>query len=181
MRRQYKVLAQAREETRRHGHEIALPLWSYSAIFGPSKKQEQRGKEGASKTIFPMISGIPDEITPAYLQRHEVPLEFADHFIKITENALEWAADLTQRIASGMESGDTSYGDESGDHPFDDSDSSKGLKPMSDAELRKFTEGTANIAQRRALQNLGNLELAQKPNLSKEEAGTAITAANKRR
>lgn len=178
MRRHYKVLAQAREELRRHGHEIALPLWSYSVLFGASKKQEQRGKEGASKTIFPMISGIPDEITAAYLQRHEVPLEFADHFIKITENAVEWATDLTQRIASGME-GDTPYNDDSaGDHPFDESEPSNGLKPM--AELGKLTEGTANPAQRRALQRLGKLDLAQKVNLSKEEASSAIASAQKR-
>ncbi len=103
MRRQYKVLAKAHEELHRAGKEMTLPLWSYSAIFGASKKQEQRGKEGFSKTIFPMISGIPDEITPAYLQRHEVPVEFADHFIKITENTVEWATALTQRIASGVE------------------------------------------------------------------------------
>jgi hypothetical protein len=50
-----------------------------------------------------MISGIPEEITPAYLQRHEVSLEYIDHFRKITENTVEWATGLTQRIASGAE------------------------------------------------------------------------------
>lgn len=103
MRRQYKVLARAHEELRRHNKDMALPLWSYSALFGASKRQEQRGKEGASKTIFPMISGIPDEITPAYLQRHEVPLEYAEHFREVTAHAIEWATALTQRISSGVE------------------------------------------------------------------------------
>lgn len=105
MRRQYKVLGKAREELQRHGRDMALPLWAYSALFGASKKQDQRGGgEGPSRMIFPMISGIPDEITAAYLQRHEVPLEFVDHFRECTENAVEWAQGLTQRIASGVES-----------------------------------------------------------------------------
>lgn len=104
MRRQYKVLAKVHEELRRAGRDMALPLWSYSALFGASKKQEQRGQEGASKTIFPMISGIPDEVTLAYLQRHEVPLEYADHFREVTDHAVEWATALTQRITAGVES-----------------------------------------------------------------------------
>jgi hypothetical protein len=103
MRRQYKVLAKAHEELRRQDRDIALPLWSYSALFGASKKQELRGQEGASKTIFPMISGIPDEITPAYLQKHEVPIDYIDHFRDATDNTIEWATALTQRIASGAE------------------------------------------------------------------------------
>ncbi|HEY4034707.1 MAG TPA: hypothetical protein VGL94_12150, partial [Ktedonobacteraceae bacterium] len=103
MRRQYKVLARAHEELRRADRDMALPLWSYSALFGASKKQEQRGQEGASKTIFPMISGIPDEIAPTYLQRHEVPLDYVEHFREVTEHTMEWAMSLTQRIASGAE------------------------------------------------------------------------------
>jgi hypothetical protein len=103
MRRQYKVLARAHEELRRADRDMALPLWSYSALFGASKKQEQRGQEGASKTIFPMISGIPDEIAPTYLQRHEVPLDYIEHFREVTEHTIEWATSLTQRIASGAE------------------------------------------------------------------------------
>lgn len=104
MRRQYKVLARAHEELRRHDKDMALPLWSYSALFGASKKTELRGQEGASKTIFPMISGIPDEITLAYLQRHEVAIEYVDHFREVTEHTTEWAEALTQRIAAGVES-----------------------------------------------------------------------------
>jgi hypothetical protein len=98
MRRQYKVLAKAREFVSR-----SLPLWTYSALFGASKKQDLRGGEGASKTIFPMISGIPDDITAAYLQRHEVGIEYIDHFKECTEHAIEWAQGYTQRIASGIE------------------------------------------------------------------------------
>jgi hypothetical protein len=103
MRRQYKVLSKAREELQRANRKMALPLWAYSAVFGASKKQDVRGGEGASKMIFPMISGIPDEISAMYLQRHEVPLEFADHFRKVEDNTVEWATGLTQRIASGAE------------------------------------------------------------------------------
>lgn len=102
MRRQYKVLAKARE----FAGNMELPLWAYSAFFGASKKQEGRGaanNDGPSKMIFPMISGIPDEITVAYLQRQEVPLEYVDLFRDATEKAVEWAQSLTQRIASGVE------------------------------------------------------------------------------
>jgi len=100
MRRQYKVLAKARE----FAGNMELPLWTYAALFGASKKQDQRGgSEGPSRMIFPMISGIPDEITAAYLQRHEVPLEFVDLFREATEHAVAWAIGLTQRIAAGVE------------------------------------------------------------------------------
>ena len=95
MRRQYKVLAKAREELRRADRDMALPLWAYSVLFGASKRQEQRGPEGSSKTIFPMISGIPDEIRClTYLQRHEVPLDYVEHFREVTANAVEWAMRL---------------------------------------------------------------------------------------
>lgn len=110
MRRQYKVLAKAREFVGK-----SLPLWAYSAFFGASKKQEQRGNSETSKTIFPMISGIPDEISAAYLQRHEVGLEHIEHFKKCTENTIEWAQGLTQRIASGVEQ---QHGDSVVEAPF---------------------------------------------------------------
>jgi hypothetical protein len=51
MKRQYKVLAKAREELRRFDKDMALPLWSYSALFGASKRQEQRGPEGEQDDI----------------------------------------------------------------------------------------------------------------------------------
>lgn|ERR1041385_370530 len=57
---------------------------------------------------------------------------------------------------------------------------SNSLKPMSDSELSKIVGGTANVAQRRALQRLGRIALAQKAELSKEEAGKEIAAAQKR-
>lgn len=103
MRRQYKVLARAHEELRKAGRDMALPLWAYSILFGASKKQELRGQEGASKTIFPMLCGVPDTITPAYLQKHEVPLEYVDHLRECTVHAVEWAKGLSERIASGVE------------------------------------------------------------------------------
>jgi hypothetical protein len=80
-----------------------LPLWAYSMLVGASKKQEQRGQEGASKTIFPMISGIPEDVPLSYLQRHEVPLEYVEHFQECTEKAIEWAEALSERITSGVE------------------------------------------------------------------------------
>src|SRR5581483_11290880 len=46
IRKQYKVLAKARELIRQTGRDIALPLWTYSFMLGASKKQVQRGEEG---------------------------------------------------------------------------------------------------------------------------------------
>jgi hypothetical protein len=121
LRRQYKVLARAHEELRRIDRDMTLPLWAYSIIVGASKKQELRGQEGASKTIFPMLSGVPDEIVGAYLQRNEVPAEYIDHLKECTEHAVEWATSLSERIASGMESHEPwkqGNGDSAEDHPF---------------------------------------------------------------
>lgn len=112
MRRQYKVLAKAREFV----GNMALPLWAYSAPFGPSKKQEARGGDGASKMIYPMLSSIPDEISALYLQRHEVGIEYIDHFKECTENAVKWAQESTQRIASGVEP--QQHGDSVVEAPF---------------------------------------------------------------
>jgi hypothetical protein len=103
MRKQYRVLNAAHEALHHHGRDIALPLWSYSAMFGPSMKQEQRGQEGFSKTIFPMVSGIPNDISQQYLKRHEVSIEYIEHFRRITEKAVEWAQELFQRIAGEIE------------------------------------------------------------------------------
>ncbi len=124
MRKQYKVLARAHDELRRAGRDMALPLWAYSILFGASKKQEQRGQEGASKTIFPMLCGVPDEITGAYLQKHEVPLEHVGFLKEATLHAVEWATALSERIAAGVETQEpwkqvTGNGDSAGeDHPF---------------------------------------------------------------
>lgn len=122
MRRQYKVLARAHDELRRAGRDMALPLWAYSIVFGASKKQEQRGQEGASKTIFPMLCGVPDEINGAYLQKHEVPLEYVDHLRECTLHAVEWAAALSERIASGVETQEPwkqqGNGDSADEHPL---------------------------------------------------------------
>jgi hypothetical protein len=123
MRKQYKVLATAHEVLRQHGKDIELPLWSYSVLLGASKKQEPRGQGVNSKTIFPILCGIPHEIPLSYLQKHEVPVEYIEHFRDCTEKAVEWAQALSQRITSGIEThepwkqgngGDVS----SEDHPF---------------------------------------------------------------
>ena len=103
MRKQYKVLATAHDVLRNAGSDMALPLWSYSAIFGASKKPEQRGQGANSKSIFPMLCGIPQEVPVSYLQKHEVPAEHIEHFRECTEKAVEWAQALSLRIASDVE------------------------------------------------------------------------------
>lgn len=104
MRKQYKVIASAHDVLRGAGCDMALPLWSYSAVFGASKKQESRGGGANSKMIFPMLCGIPDAIPVSYLQKHEVPVECIEHFRECTEKAIQWAQALSQRITSGIES-----------------------------------------------------------------------------
>jgi hypothetical protein len=107
MRRNFQVIAAAGDMLRRAGRKIVLPLWSYSLTLGASRKQENRGQEGASKAIFPVASYVPNDISPEYLQRHEVPLEYIDHFRELTRQGLEWAQSLSQRIAEGIEGGET--------------------------------------------------------------------------
>ena len=123
MRKQYKVLSAAHDVLRGAGCDMALPLWGYSAIFGASKKPEQRGQGVNSKSIFPMLCGIPESVPVAYLQKHEVPVEYIEHFRECTEKAVEWAIALSQRIASDIESQEpwkqSNGGDVSNeDHPF---------------------------------------------------------------
>jgi len=120
--KQYKVLERAHELRRQHGNDIEMPLWAFSGLFGASKTQDIRSNGTNSKTIFPMISGIPDDVPAAYLQRHEVPLQFVDHFKDTTEKAIEWAMALSQRIANGIETQEPwkGHGGDAGseDHPF---------------------------------------------------------------
>ena len=119
-----------------------------------------------------------------------------------TSQEIEAGTDESSKTTNGH----TSNGDESpyglSDHPFDvgpdgeyaaepvefrepqekpaaKPQPSNNLKPMTDAELRQIP-GTANEAQRRALQRLGQLGTAQRPNLTKEEAGKAIASVQKR-
>jgi hypothetical protein len=99
IRKQYKVLAHVRQLLQKTGREMALPLWSYSMTLGPSKVTDKRGQGTDVAIIYPVASGVPDEITPAYLKNHEVLLEFADPFNELTLNTVEWARELTQRLA----------------------------------------------------------------------------------
>ena len=103
MRRQYGVLRKVGDELRRQNRKIALPLWAYSFVLCPSKNPDQRGSGETSKTIFPIVSAIPDDPSAVYLQRHEVPLEFSDLFKEFTVKAVDWSTSLTERIASGVE------------------------------------------------------------------------------
>ena len=103
MTKQYKVLRRAHEALQRNGGDMDLPLWAYSLPLAASKQQEMRTGAKGQKAIYPMISLTPDEIPDAYLQRHEIPLEYVDLLKAATEKAVEWATALTERIASGVE------------------------------------------------------------------------------
>jgi hypothetical protein len=95
-RRQGRVLQKAHEELQRIGRDMPLPLWSYAVLLGPSKKQETRGKEGAKKAIYPMLSGIPDSVDTEYLRRYEMPLEYADLLRDYAEKSVAWATEKMQ-------------------------------------------------------------------------------------
>ncbi|OLD84781.1 MAG: hypothetical protein AUF64_00325 [Chloroflexi bacterium 13_1_20CM_54_36] len=103
IRKQYKVLAHVRQALQRAGRDMALPLWSYSLTLGPSKDLVKRGQGNSVSMIYTVLSGIPDEITSAYLKNHEIPLEYAEHFSGLTEHAVEWAKASTQRLISDIE------------------------------------------------------------------------------
>lgn len=103
MTRQYKVLQRVHEIMQRTGNDMELPLWAYSLPLAASKAQETRGQEGSQRAIYPLISLVPDEITDAYLQRHEVPLEYVDMLKEATTHSIEWATSLTERITNGVE------------------------------------------------------------------------------
>lgn len=99
-RRQGNVLQKAHEELRRMGRDIPLPLWSYDISLGPSKQQELRGKGEDKKAIYPMLSTIPDAPDTAYLQKHEMPLEYADLFREYAEKSVAWATEKIQSAHS---------------------------------------------------------------------------------
>jgi hypothetical protein len=101
--RQYKVLARAHEELQRYGADMPLPLYAYSLTLKASNKQDIRGQGPAEqrRAIYPMTSLIPEAISNDYLQRHEMPLEYTDLMKEATENAIEWARALSQRISNG--------------------------------------------------------------------------------
>ena len=104
IKKQIKVLQRAHEELQKAGNDMPLPVWSYSFHIAPSKKPAMRGPEGGQqKQIFPMLASIPDEISPAYLQRHEISLEYIDLLKDATEKSAEWAKGLTQRVVAGIE------------------------------------------------------------------------------
>lgn len=190
----------------KHGKATKTPYWGIALFLGPGKKIKRMNKDKSlGSVVSPIVSDIPATITPDFLASHHVGyhLDIVKDEIKASNYSIEWSLQTSQEIEAGANGGSdeetesfvasSSYSDEECyDHPFDSDEGgypdpklaakqpSNGLKRLSDAELKDIP-GTANVAQRRALQNLGNLELAQKVNLSKEEAGDAITAANKKR
>jgi hypothetical protein len=95
--RQYRVLARAHEELQRHGTDMPLPLYSYSLTLKASNTQEVRGVGEKRRSIYPVISVVPEQITAEYLQRQEMPLEYADLCREGTENAVAWAKSVSQR------------------------------------------------------------------------------------
>lgn len=101
--KQYKVLNCAHEEMQRHGNDMPLPLSAFSLTLKASTKQEVRGQGPVDrrKPIYPMVALVPDPITTEYLQRHEMPLEYADLLKESTEAAVDWAKALSSRIDSG--------------------------------------------------------------------------------
>lgn len=191
----------------KHGKATKTPYWGISLFLGPGKKIKRMNKDKSlGSVVSPIVSDIPAVITSDFLAAHHVGdyLDLVRGEIKTSNYSIEWSLQESEKIYAGANGNDeeaesfvgsSSYSDDTYDHPFDDGgydeggyvdpkpaakQPSNGLKPMSDAELGKFTEGTANPAQRRALQRLGKLGLAQKADLSKEEASAAIAAAQKR-
>lgn len=100
--KQYKVLRRAHDLLLRIGKDTPLPLWSYSLALGASKNLVSRGA-GKKSNIYPVISGVPEDITGDYLHTHEVPREFVEILREATENSVDWAMALHQRIVANVE------------------------------------------------------------------------------
>jgi len=186
----------------KHGKPTKTPYWGIALFLGPGKKIKRMNKDKSlGSVVSPIVSDLPAVITPEFIASHHVDeyRGIVQDEIRASNYSIEWSLQVSQEIEAGANGNDEeaesfigSSNSDDYDHPFDDPvmdygeagyadpKPSAGLKPLSDAELRKFTESTANVAQRRALQRLGKLELAQKPNLSKEEAGREIALAQKR-
>lgn len=182
----YRVLRANNTRLEKQGIKTKTPYWGFRLKLMPGEDVESKGKGGSSE-VTKIITDIPREITDEFLASHHVGLfrQIVQDEIKASNYSIEWSMQTSQEIYGGTASDEepptdySSYSDDSYDHPFDDSDSSN-VKPISDAELNAIAGGTANVAQRRALQRLGKLELAQKPGLSREEAANAIATAQKR-
>lgn len=201
----YRVLNANNARLASQGVKTKTPYWGFRLTLNPGEDVDFEGNGGKSSEVTKIVTDIPREISDEFLAAHHVGeyRQLVQDEIKASNHSVPWSMEESEKIYGGTASdeepaGDfSSYSDDTYDHPFDDGGEydeggypadpkpaakqpSNGLRPMSDAELGKLTEGTANHAQRRALQKLGKLGLAQKADLSKEEASAAIAAAQKR-
>jgi hypothetical protein len=189
----------ARPITPYAGFSLALMVGDQSEI------QQQDGDQGSAVTKI--ITDIPAQIDDAFLDSHHAgdwwSIIWED--IKANDYSIEWSKEASKTIYAGDEEVDAIHdappmAEESYDHPFDDDGleddaefaarareaskptakpvPSNSLKPLPDSELKKI-QGTANEAQRRALQKLGNLLLAQKAGLTREQAAAGIKEAQR--
>ncbi len=201
---QYRVIRANNEIFQeKHGKPTKTPYWGFSLLLTPGKREKRMSKDKTvGSPVSPITCDIPAKIDGEYLEAHHVgeylPLVKAE-----IEDSVAWSLQVTQDIYAGV-NGDTeevseptSPFEESYDHPFDDQDfnespveaakpaakprPSNNLKPLSDRELEAIKGGTANVAQRRALQKLGNLLLAQTPHLTREQAAAGIKEAQRSR
>ena len=123
MSKQYKVIRKAHEMLQQIKQDMPLPLWSYSLALGASKIIDSRGS-GKKSSIYPIVAGVPEEITGDYLHKHEVPMEFVEILKEATMRSVEWATSLHQRIVSNTEpqepwaQGNTGGPVETEEHPF---------------------------------------------------------------
>jgi len=199
---QYRVLRANNELFQeKHGKATKTPYWGFSLLLVPGKRikrMQVKGDQGSP--VSPIVSEIPAQVDDDYLDAHHVG-EYLPLIKGEIEDSVAWSLQVTNDIYAGVNgsteepenfteaSMDASDFGENFDHPFDSEESvakpaakpqpSNSLKPLPDAELGNIV-GTANMPQRRALQRLGQLGLAQKAGLSREEAGREIQLAQKR-
>lgn len=105
--RQNDVLKRAHEVLKAVGRDRALPLWTFRIRLGAAKKQVKReSKTGKGNSlIYPIVSGIPDagKIDRTYLQKYQMPVEYAGAFREYAEGSVEWATKLMVYIQRGLE------------------------------------------------------------------------------
>lgn len=200
---QYRVLKANNELFQeKHGKATKTPYWGFSLFLVPGKREKRMNKDKTvGSPVSPIVGEIPATINAEYLEAHHVG-EYLALVKSEIEDSVAWSLQASQDIYAGA-NGDTEEAEpsmESYDHPFDDglgeydaefaanasapkppakTAPSNNLKPLSSEQLAKIT-GTAAPQQREVLQRLKQLATAQKAGLSREEAGKAILAAQKK-
>jgi len=198
----YRVLRANNARLEKQGIATKTPYWGFRLKLMPGEDVDSKGKGGSSE-VTKIVTDIPREISDEFLAAHHVGdyRQLVQGEIKASNYSIEWSMQTSKDIYAGANGSDEDTEpplnagnfEESYDHPFDDDfqplddgkpaakpQPSNNLKPLSDEQL-KAIQGTAVFNQRKALQNLGRLDIARQVGLTAEKAGEAIRVVQSRK